>query len=185
MVRSALPQNHIIDVPIQYLDFPAHTGWTVDIGAASTDTVNYISGGSAIKCTVTAAGSWGVARRKLVDLGIQSPGDLNNQVGYIWVYLYNQVSEYSKIAIYFMQAGVDSNYAIQELPLSGLVPGWNQVYISPDSWNYYGTASAGAVFTYIKVGCLGATGKTPSATFDALYFGQRGRSNCIIQFDDE
>lgn len=179
--RSALPQNHIRDQAILFEDFESLTGWSATSGSRSLDTTNYKTGSAGLKVTVTSGGGWGIARKAITT----APPKLDNQITYIWIYLHDAPADYTAISLYFSGSSPDTIYKYYPLYGSSLVAGWNRVYLRPESWYSAGGATFDMSMTNIQVAIRGATGKTPSVSFDSLYMGQRGHPMCLLTFDSD
>jgi peptidoglycan/xylan/chitin deacetylase (PgdA/CDA1 family) len=185
MSRPILPTNSIAGVMALYHDFQVMPGLGDLVGAGgsgTSDTTNFKTGTSALKVQVGNTGS--ICNMRFTIAAYPAP-KFTDQLGKIWIYLYNDPADYDYVRLHFFEsAGGPYHYC--NLFSSSLVAGWNEVYIHPSGWSAQSGGNANNPQSHIACSVKGATGKSPAATFDSLYFGQKGIApTCVLTFDTD
>jgi hypothetical protein len=177
-----LPKNLIVNSGTLYEDFESSTDWTAGGTGASVanDTTNYKTGSQSVALTASDAANATMTKTVNWDLS----GNWDRMVFYYR--LNNPVAEYA--GSIFIQLSNDSSFTnyLRCWHASGEYKrsGWNTMTLHK---SHFGVVAAGTFanpIIRVRFVCKGAAGKTPSISFDSLYFGVKSIPAVLLRFDD-
>jgi hypothetical protein len=178
-----LPKNLVASLGTLYEDFSSAADWTVGGTGASVadDTTNYHTGTQSVALTLGNAATCSI--HKIVNWDLS--GDWGTME--FWYRLNDAVADYQgSITIKLSNDSSFSNF-FRVWHASGEYrqPGWNNMVCHKNSFGIgLGSPSWDSPIVRVRFEFRGASGKTPSISFDSLYFGIKRLPAVIMRFDD-
>ena len=185
-IRSALPQNYILNPGTLFEDFGTINDWTKSgtdpIGTVTADTTNVKLGSAAVRLTVNTASSNVTA--------IRTVGKVFSDSTLFHFWLFNPYEEPANIIDQLqVSLSTTTNYSKYftitfGYGLKPFVPGWNHLVFHASEF----TNTGGAVWTdpvvRMTFRIYARTGQTCYITLDNMFYAQASMPRCLLTFDD-
>lgn len=179
MVRSALPENWILNEGTELESFGTLAEWVIPssyAGSGTTET-EVIDGVTFLKLSNDIAGG-SIARKKVIDMNMIDKGNM-----YIDVYVHD-ITTLSEIRIWFSSTDNLTKLMQKSVGYALLKNGLNRIPINPQDWDFTNGELYTNTMISLAIRVIAGVGKLTSISLSNLRYGIKSKCVCMLEFDD-